>query len=179
MNTTLDLPQNRLGLKKSELSYAKFLVCALWCCVDAAEFTPLNLATVLGFVEFPFMTVKPNQFVQCKDGGGSLYGRVVCLLRVQEDSDTTFGNPEEADVVILRLYKLRNQDPHTLRSYITPTQNTSLTLVNNIKYHFNVVPQDLDYYVELCNLSGSWTRAHWESWESKEYSGKLLYVPRF
>ena len=118
-------------------------------------------------------------FVASVEDDETTYGRVVTLLRVTEDEYTTLDEPQVVDLAVLRVYKVKDLQDQCLRSVISCTQNTSLTLVTNIKFQFNVVPLDLDYFVKQCVSTQKWQRAHWNSWETKEYKGKLLYVPRF
>ena len=156
------------------------MVTVLFILVVNLDFTPHSLAIVLSLVELPFFTVKPNLFFACMEDEGIIYGRVVALLRVIEDEEFTMEQPQVVDMAVLRLYKIREtQDTHSLRTFISCTRDTTLTLVTNIRYQFNVVPLDLDFYVKQCEEMNSWNRAHWNSWENKEYKGKLIYVPRF
>jgi len=64
-------------------------------------FTPVQLATVLSLVELPFLVVKPDMFVASKEGDETLYGRVVTLLRVEENPAMTLDDPQVVDLALL------------------------------------------------------------------------------
>lgn len=138
--------------------------------IDFSGFS-IASATVVSDVKMSWIVLKKGMFVTAATSPTPTHGRIDLIL------DCHGKNKGELTVcVVLRSYLLNGKrDVDSNRDYIECTTDLVVVVTPEfIESRFNVVPEDLDWYVT--NLKCK-KRASYIDWEQSKYASSLLFVP--